>query len=242
MAAADRSLEASMEQIQNASTLEEENGLLLLAKALSTHLGHQIEEVTEEISRLEATMTQTSAVPMPAEQQPVVDGLSQPDRGFRPVPRPRGLTPPLEPLFRPSPQPMRRVTTSTPRVETLPGRTPKPRSPPVTRLLMPPVQASTAQVRQLNLEAPQFSSAPAEPTASQHVHPPEMASLQIARKFKKPVIEIETFGGDPTCFTQFCRHFNARIVNNTDSYDECLSYLVQYTTGEANRVVQGYAH
>ena len=97
----------------------------------------------------------------------------------------------------------------------------------------------------LNPEAPEFTSTPVKPVdhhAQHDLNLQRSATLQMAREFRKPVVEIEKFCGDPTRFTQFCRQFNTRIVNNCESYDECLNYLVQFTAGEANKVVQGYAH
>jgi hypothetical protein len=43
-------------------------------------------------------------------------------------------------------------------------------------------------------------------------------------------------------FKRFTRQFNTGIVQNADSKEECMNYLLQFTTGEANIIVKGYAN
>ena len=38
------------------------------------------------------------------------------------------------------------------------------------------------------------------------------------------------------------RQFKTRILANCDDFDEKLDYLEQYTTGDANKIVNGYSY
>jgi len=43
-------------------------------------------------------------------------------------------------------------------------------------------------------------------------------------------------------YRKFLRQFKAKVVANTDSDDEKMNYLEQFTYGEANKVVSGFSH
>ncbi len=66
--------------------------------------------------------------------------------------------------------------------------------------------------------------------------------LAVARELNKPKADIEKFGGNPMNYNRFLRQFNSRVTANTDSYEELLNFLMQFTTGEAHRIVSGYSH
>ena len=59
---------------------------------------------------------------------------------------------------------------------------------------------------------------------------------------KKPPSELQKFGGDPLLYHRFMRQFRSRVVANCESSEECLNYLEQYTTGEPQQIVIGYAY
>lgn len=64
----------------------------------------------------------------------------------------------------------------------------------------------------------------------------------VARELNKPKADLQKFDGNPMNNTRFRRQFNARICSNTESYEERLSYLLQFTVGEAQRIVSGYSY
>lgn len=64
----------------------------------------------------------------------------------------------------------------------------------------------------------------------------------VARELKKPTVDINKFSGNPIDYIQFLRQFDSLVVANTDSFDEKLNYLLQFTTGEAHKIVSGYSH
>jgi hypothetical protein len=66
--------------------------------------------------------------------------------------------------------------------------------------------------------------------------------FSFTRELNKPTAELQTFGGDPMKYNSFMRQFNARVVANTDSFEERLNYLTQFTTGEAHKIAMGYSH
>ncbi|XP_064631624.1 uncharacterized protein LOC135489923 [Lineus longissimus] len=231
----------------------EENGLLLLAEALATHIEQRVEQVTEEISQLEASLNARTrqvtppAAPTPAPRQRPPSPRTEPPP--RPTPRPRApriprpVTPP--PMFVPpqrlisypiSPQ----LFTSTPAQHGNATYVPPPQGQSSNQCKPDTCSPTPISRPSLNPNACEFTCHAATPVRHDIVNP--IPSLQLAREFRKPVVEIDKFDGDPTRYTQFCRQFNARIVNNTDSYDECLSYLLQFTSGEAHQVAQGFAH
>lgn len=64
----------------------------------------------------------------------------------------------------------------------------------------------------------------------------------ISRELNKPKAEIQKFGGNVLDYKHFLRQFEARVCANTDSYDEKLTFLLQFTFGEAHKIVLGYSN
>ena len=91
-----------------------------------------------------------------------------------------------------------------------------------------------------------FEDTKVKQVSENKVKPPEqqcdLSALAIARELNKPKSDIKVFDGNPMNFKAFQRQFEARIVSNTDSYDERLNYLLQFTSGEAHRIASGYSH
>ncbi|XP_014675467.1 PREDICTED: uncharacterized protein LOC106815516 [Priapulus caudatus] len=83
-------------------------------------------------------------------------------------------------------------------------------------------------------------ASPDSPDAQPYVPAPDLGS--ITKELRKPQIELQKFGGDPMEYPRFLRQFKTRIVAYTDSDDERLSYLEQYTTADAHKIVKGYSH
>ncbi|CAC5386643.1 unnamed protein product [Mytilus coruscus] len=67
-------------------------------------------------------------------------------------------------------------------------------------------------------------------------------SILIARELNKPKADITKFDGSPMEYKSFLRQFDARVVANTDSFDEKLNFLLQFTIGEPHRIVSGFSH
>ncbi|XP_033121389.1 uncharacterized protein LOC117120474 [Anneissia japonica] len=65
---------------------------------------------------------------------------------------------------------------------------------------------------------------------------------EIVKNMKKPKHEVKLFSGNPIDFPKFIRQFKSRIVSNTDTSEERMTYLEELTTGEANKVVCGFSH
>ena len=68
------------------------------------------------------------------------------------------------------------------------------------------------------------------------------AVTHVARLLRKPPTEIKKFEGDPMDYKRFLRQFNSSVVMNTETDEERMNYLEQFTTGEANRVVCGFGY
>jgi hypothetical protein len=66
--------------------------------------------------------------------------------------------------------------------------------------------------------------------------------MSVVRELRKPQAELKRFSGDPLEYRRFLRQFKLKVESLTQDYDERMSYLDQYTTGEANRIVSGYNH
>lgn len=64
----------------------------------------------------------------------------------------------------------------------------------------------------------------------------------VARELNKPKADLQKFDGNPMNYTRFLRQFNTRICSNTESYEERLNNLLQFTVGEAQRIVSGYSY
>lgn len=70
----------------------------------------------------------------------------------------------------------------------------------------------------------------------------ELNVLAVAKELNKPKVDIQPFKGNPIEYTRFVRQFNSRICNNTDSFEERMNYLLQYTEGEAHKIALGYSN
>ncbi|VDI00949.1 Hypothetical predicted protein [Mytilus galloprovincialis] len=70
----------------------------------------------------------------------------------------------------------------------------------------------------------------------------QLNTISIARELNKPKADITKFDGSPMEYKSFLRQFDARVVANTDSYDERLDFLLQFTIGEPHRIVSGFSH
>ena len=70
----------------------------------------------------------------------------------------------------------------------------------------------------------------------------ENTMKEIIREMRKPQVNIKPFKGDPIEYKRFLRQFKTCIVSNTSDVEERMSYLEQFTVGEANRIVTGYSY
>ena len=68
------------------------------------------------------------------------------------------------------------------------------------------------------------------------------AMLNVVRHLKRPQSDIGTFNGDPLKYRRWMRQFNTRIVPYTDTDDERLNFLEQYTSGDVNKIVQSFSY
>lgn len=66
--------------------------------------------------------------------------------------------------------------------------------------------------------------------------------LNVARELNKLKAEIQKFKGNPMDYQRFIRQFNTKVCANTSSYEECLKFLLQFTSGDPNRIVTGYSY
>ena len=66
--------------------------------------------------------------------------------------------------------------------------------------------------------------------------------LAVVRQLKRPTPEIKRFSGEPTEYRKFIRQFNTKVTVHTENDDKRMSYLEQFTNGEANKVVSGFSH
>ncbi|XP_071944668.1 uncharacterized protein [Antedon mediterranea] len=64
----------------------------------------------------------------------------------------------------------------------------------------------------------------------------------LVKQLQRPTPEMMKFGGDPMEYKKFMRQFQARVVRNTESDDERLYYLEQFTYGEAKKIVNGFSY
>ena len=65
--------------------------------------------------------------------------------------------------------------------------------------------------------------------------------LDVTLEMNKPKAEIQKFEGNPMDYQRFIRQLNTKVCANTSSYEERLNFLLQFTSGEANRIVTGYS-
>ncbi|XP_014672653.1 PREDICTED: uncharacterized protein LOC106813111 [Priapulus caudatus] len=70
---------------------------------------------------------------------------------------------------------------------------------------------------------------------------PQFASV-MHRHLQKPASEIKRFDGNLMDYRKFMRQFNSKVVLNTDTDEERMNFLEQYTGEEANRIVSGFSH
>ncbi|XP_071137143.1 uncharacterized protein [Mytilus edulis] len=70
----------------------------------------------------------------------------------------------------------------------------------------------------------------------------QLNTISIARELNKPKADITKFDSSPMEYKSFLRQFDARVVANTDSYDERHNSLLQFTIGEPHRIVSGFSH
>ena len=68
------------------------------------------------------------------------------------------------------------------------------------------------------------------------------ALASVAKLLKRPQVDIQKFNGDPTKYRKFIRQFNTKVASICDDDDERLTYLEQYTSGDAHKVVCGFSH
>ncbi len=64
----------------------------------------------------------------------------------------------------------------------------------------------------------------------------------VVREMKKPQIDLAKFSGDPLDYNRFIRHFSSKITQYTSNDEENLTFLEQFTTGEAHDIVVGYSY
>ena len=64
----------------------------------------------------------------------------------------------------------------------------------------------------------------------------------VSKLMKKPPTDIEKFDGDALLYRRFVRQFNSYIGAVCENDYERLTYLEQFTSGEAHRVVIGYTN
>ncbi|XP_063586032.1 uncharacterized protein LOC134763484 [Penaeus indicus] len=76
---------------------------------------------------------------------------------------------------------------------------------------------------------------------------PDMPSLNFIAKMdsfvkemQKPNMDIGPFDGNSLDFNRFMRRFRTKVLNYCTSYDERLSYLEPFTTGEARERIQEF--
>jgi len=63
----------------------------------------------------------------------------------------------------------------------------------------------------------------------------------MVRQLNRPVSGINKFSGDPVEYQQFKRQFRTRALNNSDSFDEKMTFLKQFNAGESNSIVSMYS-
>ena len=86
-----------------------------------------------------------------------------------------------------------------------------------------------------------------ESNSTQAPHPAISASsmfqdVNVLNYLRKPDIELDKFSGDPMKYQKFIRRFKWKIMPACADEEECLTYLEQFTSGDARRVVDGYSH
>ena len=80
--------------------------------------------------------------------------------------------------------------------------------------------------------------APRQPIAHTNEDPMKIMMNCIRR----PSVEIKKFSGDPSEYHKFMRQFKIKIGMFCSNEDELMSYLEQFTYGQANKIITGYGH
>jgi hypothetical protein len=62
------------------------------------------------------------------------------------------------------------------------------------------------------------------------------------KRSRKPNPDKTKLGGNPLEFRKFVRQFTAKVATNSDSEDEKMNYLEQFTYEEAHNIVQVFGH
>nr|XP_034339443.1 uncharacterized protein LOC105341007 [Crassostrea gigas] len=113
--------------------------------------------------------------------------------------------------------------------------------PTITRHSTPYVPVSSYETsRQPQTQVYSHLSEPTFTTAENHHNTDDL--FTVARELNKPKADIQKFEGNPMDYQRFIRQFNTKVCANTSSYEERLNFLLQFTRGEANRIVTGYSH
>lgn len=60
---------------------------------------------------------------------------------------------------------------------------------------------------------------------------------RLVNELRKPVCEIRKFSGNPLEYKSFLRQFRSKVTQYCQDCEECMSYLEQFTEGEANKIV-----
>ena len=63
-------------------------------------------------------------------------------------------------------------------------------------------------------------------------------ALTIKQGFALPKPQLQTFDGNPLEYWNFMKSFEASIEQNAATENEKLMYLLQYTSGEANKTIK----
>ena len=69
-----------------------------------------------------------------------------------------------------------------------------------------------------------------------------LSSLELAKRFHLPNLEMATFDGDVGRYRCFMRAFNSNIVSKVNNEEEKLHYLYQYTVGRPRDIVATCLH
>ena len=64
----------------------------------------------------------------------------------------------------------------------------------------------------------------------------------MVKLIQKPTLDIDQFDGNAILYRRFVRQFNNYVSLFCENDHERLTYLEQFTTGEAYRVVMGYSN
>ncbi|XP_046339933.2 uncharacterized protein LOC124121032 [Haliotis rufescens] len=89
---------------------------------------------------------------------------------------------------------------------------------------------------------------PLQEDFNQHLSPQTTAAsgenlIQcVVQQLRKPPPEIMKFSGDPIEYQRFKRQFKVKIVVNSETEDEKMSYLEQFTLDEVLKIVKGYSY